>query len=109
PNDKGAASALRAAYAARGDVAAAITMIEREVAITDGPLQKARLYAEMAKIARDKLKDDTAAAKNAHLSLDHDATNIIAMMILGDIAFENNKFREAAQRFEAVVQRSDGL
>ncbi|MBK7400237.1 MAG: protein kinase [Myxococcales bacterium] len=63
PNDKGAAAALRGAYAARGDVAAAISMIEREVAITESPLQKARLFAEMAKVAREKLKDEQRAKR----------------------------------------------
>ena len=109
PNDKGAAAALRAAYAARGDVAAAISMIEREVSVTEGPLQKARLYAEMAKLAKEKLKDPSKAREAAGKALDHDATNLVALIVLGDTAFEAEKYVEAAQRFEPVVQRTDGL
>ncbi len=109
PADKGAAAALRSAYAARGDVAAAIAMIEKEVAITDGPLQKARLYGEMAKIAREKLNDAERAREVASKALDHDPTNVIALMVLGETAFEADKFVEAAQRLEIVAQRADGL
>lgn len=109
PSDKGAAAALRAAYAARGDVAAAIAMIEKEVALTDGPLQKARLYGEMAKLSRDKLRDDQKAREAAGKALDHDPANVLALVVLGDTAFEADKFVEAAGRFEGVVSRVDGL
>ncbi len=109
PNDKGAAASLRAAYAARGDVSAAIAMIEREVTITEGPLQKARLHAEMAKLSRDKLKDDERAVKSAQKALDFDPTNIVALMVLGDVAFDAGKYVEVAQRFESVVGRTDSL
>jgi serine/threonine protein kinase/Tfp pilus assembly protein PilF len=109
PNDKGAAAALRGAYAARGDVGAAIAMIEKEVALTDGPLQKARLYAEMAKIARDKLNDTDKAREAASKALDHDPTNVVALTVLGETAYEKERYVEAAQRFEAVAQRADGM
>ncbi|MGZ3452690.1 MAG: tetratricopeptide repeat protein, partial [Polyangiales bacterium] len=109
PADKGAAAALRAAYAARGDVASAIAMIEKEVAVTDGPLQKARLYGEMAKLAREKMKDEAKARESAGKALDHDPTNLVALMVLGESAFEAEKFVEAAQRLEAVVNRTDGI
>jgi tetratricopeptide (TPR) repeat protein len=109
PNDKGAAAALRAAYAARGAVAAAIAMIEKEVAIEQGPMQKARLFAEMAKIAREKLKDEEKSTKAASSALDFDPTNLTALMALGDYAFEGGRWVEAAQRLESVVGRSDTL
>ncbi|MBL8719692.1 MAG: tetratricopeptide repeat protein [Myxococcales bacterium] len=109
PNDKGAAAALRGAYAARGDVAAAISMIEREVAITESPLQKARLFAEMAKVAREKLKDSEKAREAALKALDHEGTNVAALMVLGETAFEADNFVEAARRLELVTQRADTL
>jgi tetratricopeptide (TPR) repeat protein len=109
PADKGASAALRAAYAARGDVGAAIAMIEKEVALTDGPLQKARLYAEMAKLALEKLEDEQRAATNASKALDHDPTNVVALMVLGEMAYGKQRYVEAAQRLEPVVQRADGL
>ncbi|MFI5300627.1 MAG: protein kinase, partial [Polyangiales bacterium] len=109
PNDKGAAAALRAAYAVRGDTAAAIAMIEREVVLTDGKLQKARLYAEMALIARDRMKNIDRARDAASKALDHDPTNATALMVLGDLAFEAERFVEAAQRFEAVNTRVESL
>ena len=109
PNDKGAAAALRAAYAARGDVGAAIAMIEKEIAIEQGPMQKARLYAEMAKVARDKLRDADKAVKSATSALDFDPTNLVALTVLGDSAFEAARWIEASQRFESVVGRSDTL
>lgn len=109
PKDKGAAASLRAAYAARGDVGAAVAMIEKEVALTDGPLQKARLYAEMAKIAREKMNDSERAREAASKALDHDPTNVVALTVLGETAYEKERYVEAAQRFEAVAQRADGM
>jgi serine/threonine protein kinase/lipopolysaccharide biosynthesis regulator YciM len=109
PNDKGAAAALRAAYAARGDVAAAIAMIEKEVTVTEGALQKARLFAEIAKLSRDKLRDEGKAREFASKALDHDPANLVASMVLGETAFEAEKYVEAAQRLEGVAGRADTL
>ncbi|MBI2391105.1 MAG: tetratricopeptide repeat protein [Deltaproteobacteria bacterium] len=109
PEAKGVAAALRAAYAARGDVSAAIAMIEREVTVTEAPTQKARLYAEIAKLAHEKLEDDDKARENAGKALDHDPTNVVALMVLGEIAFEADRFVESAGRLEIVVQRADTL
>lgn len=109
PSDKSASVSLRAAYAARGDISAAIAMIEREVATTDAPSQKARLFAEMAKLAHEKLEDAQRAKEHAGKALDHDPANIVALTVLGEIAFENEKYVEAAQRLEIVAQRADLL
>jgi len=48
PKDSTSATALREAYAARGDVNAAIQLIEREINNTEGELGKARLCGQMA-------------------------------------------------------------
>ena len=109
PNDKSAAAALRAAYAARGDVSAAIAMIEREVAIADNKPAKARLWAELAQVAREKMKDDDKAREAALKALDADPTNITALTILGDTAFEAERFVEAAGRFELVANRAEAI
>jgi serine/threonine protein kinase/cytochrome c-type biogenesis protein CcmH/NrfG len=109
PNDKSAAAALRSAYAARGDVSAAIAMIEREVAIAESKPVKAKLWAEMAQVAREKLKDDEKAREAALKALDADPTNIVALMILGDTAFEAERYVEAAGRFELVANRADAI
>jgi serine/threonine protein kinase/lipopolysaccharide biosynthesis regulator YciM len=109
PNDKSAAAALRASYAARGDTTAAIAMIEREVAIADNKPTKARLWAEMAQISREKLKDDEKAREAALKALDADETNLVALTILGDTAFEAERFVEAAGRFELVANRAEAI
>ena len=61
PKDAGASSALRKAYAQRGDAASVVAQIEKELEFAEGKLAKARLYAEPGRIYRDKLKDDDKA------------------------------------------------
>jgi serine/threonine protein kinase/lipopolysaccharide biosynthesis regulator YciM len=109
PNDKSAAAALRAAFAARGDVSAAIAMIEREVAIADTKPAKAKLWAEMAQVAREKLKDDDKAREAALKALDADPMNIAALIILGDTAFEAERYVEAVGRFDLVANRAESI
>ncbi len=109
PKDKTAAAALRSAYAARGDANAAIELLEREMEQTDGPRAKAKLAAEMAVLARDRLKDKKRAKKAASDAIGLDPTNLDALMILGDYAFEEDQFISASKHYEQLANRADGL
>ena len=100
PSHAVAADALRAAYTARGDVAAAVELIGRQIEIAEGPLQKARLYAEAARLSKQKLKDDDARVAAATQAKRLDPTNVDALMVLGDLAFEEERFLEAAAHYE---------
>src|SRR5262249_46167177 len=53
PTDGTAAVALRQAYAARGEAQSVVTLLERELAQTEGVIAKARLYGELARVQHD--------------------------------------------------------
>ncbi len=109
PKDTAASAALREAYAARGDANAAMQLLQRELEQTEGDRAKAKLAAEMALLARDRLKDDAKAEEAAKKALGFDPTNMVALTVLGDQAFAAKRFVEAATHYELVANRADGL
>lgn len=109
PKDRSAAAALRAAYTARGDAGAAIELIAKEIETIEGDRQKARLHAEMAALAKDWLKDEVRAEAAAKKALDLDPTNIEALSVLGDLAFEAERFVEASSHYEPLAGRAKAL
>jgi tetratricopeptide (TPR) repeat protein len=109
PGHPVAASALRASYLARGDATSAVELIARQIEAADGNLAKARLYGEMAQIARDKLHDEKRAREAATKAVDLDPTSILGLLITGDLAFEAGRFLEAAKSYESLANRIDAL
>ncbi|HWZ87526.1 MAG TPA: tetratricopeptide repeat protein, partial [Polyangiaceae bacterium] len=109
PKDSTSAAALREAYAARGDVNAAIQLIEREIAQTEGDLAKGRLAGQMAVLCRNRLKDDKRAEEAAKRAVVFDPTNLDGLTVLGDIAFDAKRFIEAATHYELIASRADLL
>ncbi|MBK8994249.1 MAG: tetratricopeptide repeat protein [Myxococcales bacterium] len=109
PKDAGASAALRGAYLSRGDVNAAIQLLDREINETDGERAKAKLAGEMAVLFRDRLKDDKRAEESAKRAISFDPTNLQGLMVLGDLAFESKRFLEAAKHFGLIAERADSL
>jgi tetratricopeptide (TPR) repeat protein len=109
PKDSTSAAALREAYAARGDVNAAIQLIEREITHTEGDLAKGRLIGQMAVLCRNRLKDDRRAEEAAKRAVALDPTNLDALTVLGDTAFDAKRFIEAATHYELIADRADSL
>ncbi len=109
PNDTTASVALRTAFAARGDTNAAVQLIERELAQTEGNLAKGKLAGELARLLRDGLRDDKRAEEAARRALGFDPTNLDALLVLGDLAFEGKRPLEAVKHYEGVVGRADVL
>jgi tetratricopeptide (TPR) repeat protein len=109
PKDTAIATALRAAYIARGDVNAAVELLEQEIDGTEGDRQKAKLAAELATLHRTRLKDDDRADKAGRRALEYDPTNIDALTIVADIAFEAGRFVEAASFYEKLSGRAENL
>ncbi|HEY4106159.1 MAG TPA: tetratricopeptide repeat protein, partial [Polyangiaceae bacterium] len=109
PKDATSAAALRDAYAARGDVNAAIQLIEREIAHTEGDLAKGRLAGQMATLFKERLKDDKRAEEAARRAVALDPINLEALTVLGDIAFDAKRFMEAATQYELIASRADSL
>jgi len=109
PSHLGAIDALRAAYTARGDASAALELIARQIELADGAGQKARLFAESARLSKHKLKDDVRALASATQANRLDPTNVDALVVLGDLAFEEERFFEAAAHYELPANRADKL
>lgn len=109
PKDATAAAALRGAFAARGDHNAAVQLIERELAQTEGELAKAKLAGQLARLLREGLHDDKRAEDAARRALAADPTNLDALVVLGDISFEAKRALEAAKHYEGAVGRADVL
>ncbi|HVU04393.1 MAG TPA: protein kinase [Polyangiaceae bacterium] len=109
PKDRAAALILRAAYVARGDVSAAAELLEQEIKLTESEAARSKLQGEMAALCHDKLHNDRRAESWAKLALDVDPTNLDALRVMGDIAFEANHFVEAGRYYEQVANRTDAL
>ena len=109
PRASAASSALRALYLDRGEVTSAIELISKERDYTEAPNVKAKLCAEAAKLARNRLKDNTRAEISAKEALDYDENQVEALAILGDLAFENERPVEAIHYFDSVIPRLEQL
>jgi tetratricopeptide (TPR) repeat protein len=109
PKDRSASMILRAAYVSRGDVNAAAELLEQEIRQTEGEAARAKLAGEMAALCRDRLRNDARAESWAKVTLDLDPTNLDALRVMGDIAFDASRFVEAARYYEQVANRTDAL
>jgi tetratricopeptide (TPR) repeat protein/tRNA A-37 threonylcarbamoyl transferase component Bud32 len=109
PKEAAASTALRHAYAARGEASGVVGLIERELEFAEGKVTKARLYAELARVQREDLRDIEAAEGNAKIALDLDPSNADALLVLGDLAFEAERYLEASKHLESVVGRAATL
>jgi tetratricopeptide (TPR) repeat protein/tRNA A-37 threonylcarbamoyl transferase component Bud32 len=106
PKDASAAAALRQAYASRGDSASVVAIIEKELLHAEGRMAKARLHADLARVFRDRMKDNEKAETNAKTAIELDATNAEASLVLGDLAFEGERYIEATKYLEPLVGRA---
>jgi tetratricopeptide (TPR) repeat protein len=109
PRDRSAPLILRAAYVARGDVNAAAELLEQEIKQTEGEATRAKLAGEMAALCRDRLKNDTRAESWAKIALGLDPTNLDALRVMGEVAFDDQRYVEAMRYFEQVSNRTDAL
>ena len=109
PADRAAAAALRAAYTARGDAAAAVDLIAKEIGQAEGVMAKARLHAEAARLLKERLKDEARAKEEALIAAELDPTNAEADVLLGDLAFEAGRWIEAVQYYDQLATRIESI
>lgn len=109
PQESSASAALRALYLERGDAALAIELVSREIEYAEAPVVKARLCAESAKLARDRLKDSGRVEISAKEALEFDPSQLEALTMLGDLAFDNDRPVEALHYWDSVFPRVEAL
>lgn len=109
PENTGASRLLRDAYLARGDAGSAAELLKEELERTEGKLAKARMYQELATLKRERLNDLEGAKHDATKAIDLDPTNALALLLLGDIAFEGEFFVEASAYLGQLSTRIDAL
>jgi tetratricopeptide (TPR) repeat protein len=109
PNDAAASLALRHAYAARGDAGSVVTLIEKELEYTEDRMAKAGLYAELARVQQEKLHENEEAETHAKIAIELDPTNAEASLVLGNLAYERERYVEAAKHLEPLVGRASSL
>jgi serine/threonine protein kinase/lipopolysaccharide biosynthesis regulator YciM len=109
PRDPSASSALRKAYAQRGDWLSVVGLVEKELHTAESDLARARLWAELAKVHHSQLVDPAKAETAAKKSIELDSSNADGLMVLGDLAFEAGRMLEAAKHYESLVNRSGVL
>lgn len=109
PENRNIAAALRAAYVARGDINAAVELLDREISITEGDLGQAKLAGEMARLQHERLKDSEKAEKSAQRALQLDPGNLEALLVLGDICFAGGRFVEASAHYGRVAGRIEAI
>jgi tetratricopeptide (TPR) repeat protein len=109
PSDAVAAVALRRAYSARGEPTSVVALIEKELARVDGKGARARLYGELARVQHDGLHDSRSAEDSAKAAIDLDPTSPDALLVLGEIATEGERYTEAARYLEPLVGRAKSL
>lgn len=109
PKHHAAAQALRNAYVHKGDATAAVQLIEHELEHTEGDLAKGRLAGEAARLLHRELKDERRAEEAGKRALKLDPTNLDALLVLGDLAFDAERYLEAAKHLEVVAGRAESL
>ncbi len=109
PEDRNISAALRHAYVERGDINAAVDLLEREMDVVEGDRAQAKLAGEMSRLQRERLKDNEAAEKSAKRALHLDPGNLDALQVLGDICFEQKRFVEACAHYARLADRADTL
>lgn len=108
-DNSAAASALRAIYSSRGDAHGAAELMLREIESTEGHLSKAKLYAELGELRRDRLEDPTRAREAFEKALELDGTCTPAARGLGDMAFEAGDWEQTAKFYEPLLSRTSGM
>lgn len=109
PDHPATTLALREAYLKRGDSHAAVQLLDQEISRTEGDRAKAKLYGEKAMILREQLHEYGRAEEAAKAAISRDPTNVDALTVLGDIAFDAGRFIEAAKHLAPLVDRIDSL
>jgi tetratricopeptide (TPR) repeat protein len=109
PDSASATARLRELYASRGDSQGAIELLQREIEAAEGSNQRASLWAQVARIYRDRVKDHAKARDAAEKSVLLDATNEDAAVMLGELHFDAGQWADAAKHLAGRAGRAKEL
>ena len=106
PENADASTALRSIYSSRGDAHGAVDLLAREIEITEGASAKAKLFAEMGELQRDRLELPAKARASFKKALELDPICTPAARGLADMAFEDKNWSEAVKYYEPLLART---
>jgi tetratricopeptide (TPR) repeat protein len=109
PDSAVATARLRELYAARGDAQGAIELLQREIEAAEGSNQRANLWTQVAKIYRDRVKDNDKTRNAAEKAQLLDSTQDEAGQILGELAFAEEKWADAVRLLAPRAGRAKDL
>lgn len=104
-----AAAALRSIYSARGDAHGAAELLLREIEMAQGDISKAKLYADLGELRRDRLDDAAKAVEAFEKALELDATCTPAARGLGDVAYAKADYATAVKHYEPLLARTSEM
>lgn len=92
-----------------GNYATAVELLEEEIQLAKSERERARLAGEMAVICQKYLQDPARAVATAQLALHIDPTNPDGLRVLGRVAHSEQRFAEAAKRFEPLLGQLESI
>ncbi len=104
-----AASALRRLYTNRGDAHGVAELLRREIEATEGRTRQAELYAELGTLYAERLDDAERARDALEKALVLDATCTPAARALGQLAFDEGRYDDAAKYLEPLLARTSEM
>jgi tetratricopeptide (TPR) repeat protein len=109
PDHPATTVALREAYLERGDAHAAVQLLDQEISRTEGERAKAKLYGEKSMILHTQLHETSRAEEAAKAAISRDPTNPDGLTVLGDIAYDAERYIEASKHYASLVDRIESL
>jgi tetratricopeptide (TPR) repeat protein len=109
PEDGAARAKLKNKYVVMGNFAGVVELLEEELENAKGEHQRAKLAGQIAVLCQRHLQDPERASSMAQLAFHLDPTEPGALRVLGKIAFDDNRFTEAAKRLEPVISVLEGM
>jgi len=109
PEDLSARRRLVKKHVEYGSYAAAVELLEAEIPLAKNERERAKLAGDMSLICHKYLHDVARAVATAQLALHIDPSNVDALRVLGYTAHKEERYVEAAKRFEPVLGQLEML
>jgi len=103
PEDLSARRRLVKKHVEYGSYAAAVELLEAEIPLAKNERERAKLAGDMSLICHKFLRDTARAVATAQLALHIDPSNADALRVLGYTAHAEERYVEAAKRFEPLL------